>query len=528
MAEQTLAIVIRARDAASGVMRGVGRSVEATRTIVASAGTVMRGLGMGAVVANQGLELMKKGAELARAAYDVLIRSALEARDATDPGRAALERFASSALSLQRAVGDALVPVLVGVANVVRPIVEQVTAWVRQNRELIAVRVGEWVVTTATAVTDTLVPAIKIAAMAWYGVQIAVQGVKLAGEQMFAGMISGVVGVLKAWVQMERALGHKELAYSLAQAGLAANGLADEFGRSADQSSAKILEIERSMNDFASTTDSVGVKVKEVISKLLPQVTKAAGANIVGAAREAEAMMDSAVKLAQPFLTERRAEQAEFDRNMRESAAALAAANLKDIEKIAEAKKQAAEKQKQIDERNAALALARRQQGESAVAGALMGTVAAARAAIDAGKSAGDVAVSVLQNIATTLLETIAANLAKLAARSLVSNIPILGPLFGGLLGMAKGGFVPESAGVPGVDSVPALLMPGELVVPRDQARQIRSGAAGLAAGVGGGGGITINVDARSTVPDSRADLERRIRPVEAAARSVARTMGSR
>jgi hypothetical protein len=509
MAEQTLAIVIRARDAASGVMRGVGRSVEATRAIVASAGTVMRGLGEGAVVANQGLELMKKGAELARAAYDVLIRSALEARDSTDPGRAALERFATSALSLQRAVGDALMPVLVGIANVVRPIVEQVTAWVRQNRELIAVRVGEWIVTTATTITDTLIPAIKIVAMAWYGVQIAIAGIEAAGASMFAALLSGVSSILTSATRLASALGQDELATSLANASKFARGLGGEFDRSSDLAAAAVLEIERRMKDFGDTTDKVGARIKEVIGKLAPEIARAAANRIIEAKKEAEA----AAGAASPVAGEGMMDDALVMYYQRKN-------------QLAE---QAAQRERALAAQTAAARMAEEQRIQGAVGSTLMSVVGSARAAIGAANNAGEAALATLEAIGQRILDNIIGKAVLGIANALTGGLLGGGAgIFGAIFGFAKGGFVPESAGVPGVDSVPALLMPGELVVPRDQARQIRSGAAGLAAGGGGGGGITINVDARSTVPDSRADLERRIRPVEAAARSVARTMGSR
>jgi hypothetical protein len=190
---------------------------------------------------------------------------------------------------------------------------------------------------------------------------------------------------------------------------------------------------------------------------------------------------------------------------------------------------QAAQRERALAAQTAAARMAEEQRIQGAVGSTLMSVVGSARAAIGAANNAGEAALATLEAIGQRILDNIIGKAVLGIANALTGGLLGGGAgIFGAIFGFAKGGFVPESAGVPGVDSVPALLMPGELVVPRDQARQIRSGAAGLAAGGGGGGGITINVDARSTVPDSRADLERRIRPVEAAARSVARTMGSR
>lgn len=82
-------------------------------------------------------------------------------------------------------------------------------------------------------------------------------------------------------------------------------------------------------------------------------------------------------------------------------------------------------------------------------------------------------------------------------------------------IGMADGGLV--VGGSIGRDSVPAMLMPGEFVVPAAQVRQnVAAGRApddsGASGGRGGGGAVNINVSQQSFVPGTKADFNRSVR----------------
>jgi hypothetical protein len=82
-------------------------------------------------------------------------------------------------------------------------------------------------------------------------------------------------------------------------------------------------------------------------------------------------------------------------------------------------------------------------------------------------------------------------------------------------IGAADGGLV--VGGTMGRDSVPAMLMPGEYVVPAAQVRQnVAAGRApddsGASGGRGGGGAVNINVSQQSFVPGTKADFNRSVR----------------
>lgn len=535
MTERQLSIALVARDAASGVVAGVGRSLGVLSTTARAATVSMGAIGAATVVANQGLELLKKGAELARGAYELFIARALESRDATDPGRAALTQFADAASRLQIAIGNVLMPTLVGLAEAFRPLLDAAAQWLETNREIVGVQIAEWVVRAGQATLSVLVPAAQLAATVWMGVKSVFLGVEAVVNSAFGVIADGVADVTRMGAALAAATpGGGALAKTLGEVSQAATGVGREFRISSAAAQRAILDDEARMREFRGEIGAIGEDARRILASVIPAAAKSAAAGIkiardaASGAGEGEGMMDAIVREARPYLDQLRREREDVERQARMDVAETAR------EMEAAAQQWAQRRLQESRERNAAeLAaqqqlLAQQRAGEQAVAGALVGAVGAARAAINAGREAGDAAIAVLDSLANSVLNQIVNSLAKMAVKGLFSMIPGVGGFLGGFLGFARGGLVPETIGVPGQDSVPALLMPGELVVPRDQVRAARTAGAGLTAGGGGGGNITIHVDARSTVPDSRADLDRRMRPVAVAARRVERATGSR
>ena len=105
-------------------------------------------------------------------------------------------------------------------------------------------------------------------------------------------------------------------------------------------------------------------------------------------------------------------------------------------------------------------------------------------------------------------------------AASSQSGIPIVGPalaaaaaaaMFGLVRGfismgfqcMAQGGLV--QGGISNKDSVPAMLMPGEFVLTKEQTESLRSNG-------GGGLGGQVTIEMNSQIPAGRAEIKRFVR----------------
>ena len=74
-----------------------------------------------------------------------------------------------------------------------------------------------------------------------------------------------------------------------------------------------------------------------------------------------------------------------------------------------------------------------------------------------------------------------------------------------GFKGMAEGGLV--TGGVANRDSVPAMLMPGEFVLTKNQTESLRQGGGG-----GLGGPPVVNIELSSSLPPSRAEMKKYVR----------------
>ena len=133
-------------------------------------------------------------------------------------------------------------------------------------------------------------------------------------------------------------------------------------------------------------------------------------------------------------------------------------------------------------------------------------------------KAASEAAVMAAISAMEKIVMAHAAEAAAGAASS-QAGIPIVGPalaaaaaamMFGivkgfiamGFEGMAEGGLV--TGGIPNRDSVPALLMPGEVVIPK---KDVENGARN-----GGKGGTTINVQMDTKIPTNKAELNKFVR----------------
>lgn len=114
---------------------------------------------------------------------------------------------------------------------------------------------------------------------------------------------------------------------------------------------------------------------------------------------------------------------------------------------------------------------------------------------------------------AASAFENIPFPLSILAAGVAVGAVAGVFEVVRSVAGFNQGGMVPGS----GLrDSVPALLTPGEYVLPRSVVHDIQSGSrpGPLSGGSGGGGGGVVNIQISSTIPATEAQMEEQLRPV--------------
>lgn len=161
----------------SGQLSNIGKSSEKAAGSASKGVTAFQTLGKSFVFLNQGLEASKKAFRLFEQTVVSSIAKALDFRDATDPGKRAITEFGREVEVTQARLGDMFVPLLVGVAKAVTPILKAFQNWISLNRELIQSDIIKWVATLSLALTSTLGAAVNVVSGIWLGLKLTVIGV---------------------------------------------------------------------------------------------------------------------------------------------------------------------------------------------------------------------------------------------------------------------------------------------------------------------------------------------------------------
>ncbi|NDD55249.1 hypothetical protein EBZ39_15525 [bacterium] len=403
----------------------------------------------------------------------------------------------------------------------------------------------------------------KLLHTAWAGVQIALEALRGIQARVLEALASGTGTVLQGAALAARAFGRDGLTASIEGAAQEAEQSKTIFASMGAESSRKILEIDRAAKETRRTIDEGAVSISKALGQIVPNAAKLAAASIqrIGGVDWSKVLgqPDEAIKryrqiedalAARQIARENALVSQRIQLDATETTRAIRAATAREGAVLAiraQMEEEAANDGSSAEARRlAARTLAARGEivsiravaAEAAtidekianIRGALGQVTQGLGQAIVRGGDVGQVVISNLQSLAGNVIQLLIDKLAELAAASIFKGILNIftggiGGAIGGIFGFASGGIVPSTAGIPGVDSVPALLTPGERVLSVRETRALASGA--LTAG--GGGNVTINVDTRGSVlPESPADLERRVRPIEAAGRRAARATGGR
>lgn len=521
--------------------------------------------------ANQGLELAKKGLASLAMAYAATAGRAFEMRTASDPARKEIERTAKAADKAAIALGDTMMPGMAAVATALRPLIRQLTLWLKANHDIMAINLAQWMQNAARVGAQVLGAAMVAVAKAFYGVLFVVDLVKVGVNEAFGAISEGSATALEAAADLAAALGRADAAAGLRETAAAAAGLGAEFRQSSDTAGAKLQENVNELRDIERAVEKAGAAVDKALSGVavkavanLKNAVHRVGVDINALADVAMAdllnsMLDflalnAKLQLAKGFDDLSRAIRTtatEYDRlaanaeatdqlrsglaDLRREYGTAADAALKSTGSIAAASQQLAQRKSDFGEYAAAA-----QSMAQVVASGLADTVVAiASGTMDAGAALAKFVGDTIKNLGTLLVQLGTAAL----LASALSVIPIfqglVGPpgvgagvalaaiaggaaliAAGSAIGMAEGGMV-RGPGMNGTDSVLANLAPGELVVPYPEVqRNVREGRAPGDSGAprAGGGGINVHVTQQSLVPANdaqwRRTVERSVLPI--------------
>lgn len=472
-----LGFVLSAVDKASKVIGGFGRATASS----------MKVIGAGVVVANQGLNLFRKGWRLLQATIGEVLQTALEFQ--TQAVRDEVKEFSNDVQVLKARIGDALLPVVLGFKDALGPLVEGMTEWLTVNNKLVSVKVAEWALDAGRIIGNTLVEAVRFLSYGFTFTRVVVEGLKGSFNLFTTLALAGLRMLLDASASAAEALGAKGMGASLREAASAVRGVENVFGGMA-------AENENAIEEMLERQDAFNAKLDQA-KTFWNNVTLAAKDYV--ATRIANFVVGGTVALK--------------DQN----------AALKDQEKLekdlARQREEALKKQQDAIRQNAQLA----DQMGHAFGQALGDYVTGAKSAEDATRAFG---LSVLQ----TTRQVVMGYAVEAAVGALKANAG-LGP-FGWIIGAAaaaaafgvaesymskmhSGGIVRSRDGK---RDVPVMLADGEEVLAESDPRHRRNrGSAG-----GGRASVVLQVNMANVVPDSEADFDRKTnRLVDAVQRAL-------
>ena len=496
MADRKYGVLLTAKDHASKAVKGLAKSAGAASTAVKAmgkaGGAAFKVIGFGAIALNQGVELLKKF-------KDGLVATAemsMAYRRENDP---LIEQFKESKDligSLAARTGDVLVNAFSAATNALGPVIKNTRLWLVENQKMLATGIIEFLQKFAQLTVTGVAKSIMLVTKLTSGFEVAWQAVQAAVNTFFSALIEKGSAALSFLGDFARAVGADGIAGKLDGAANSARELSEIFTETADQNMSAAGDLIREQEKLEAQINKVSTAINTGIGQVASAAVAGVAEGTAGLNRSLEHTTAAEEKLA--LAAENRgAKQAEAS-----AKAAEALAKTQD-----EARSTANNFASAGDAMGGAF-VAAAASAESAQEAVAQGMKAMAASAIDS-------ALSSMQTIVTAHAAEAAAG-----AASSQAAVPIIGPALAaaaagtmfalvkglislGFQGMAGGGLV--QGGIPGRDSVPAMLMPGEYVIPKNQVDAMSGG---------GGAPQNVNVTFQSDQLPDRIKTKRWIRQV--------------
>jgi len=494
MADKKYGIILTAKDKASKAIKGVGdaagHSSKAVRALGTGGAAALRSLGFAAIAVNQAIEIVKKFKDMMVLASEM----SMQYRKENDPLIKQFKEARNLVGSLAARVGDVLVAAFSQATKALGPVIKNTRLWLVENQKMLAAGIINFLKKTAQVLTKGVSKSILFATKATLGWRLIWLKLRGTVETVFGSLLTGISEFLLYMAKIETEWGRVDLAAKFAQLGGAARGLAKTFKASAVDAENAIDPLIKQQKELEARVDRISTKFKKGIGEVaktavdgLAEGTKGLNGTLEETEKAVETVGDKTTTVA----------------NDSGNAWASAAGQVGSSMVTAFASSE-----------NAAT------QFEAAILSSITATVAAiTEAAI----------IQITSNSAV----------ASSGAAASQSMIPIVGPALAAgaaaamtLLVSAFKGDVPKPKSfnrggiVPGVgnsDTVPSLLTPGELVIPKDMTKKLlavakqspRDGQGFSNGGIvraQGGGGVVVNFNESSIMPRTPAEHDKWIK----------------
>lgn len=503
-----------------------------------------------------GMEIAEKAGKALERAFELTVGRALEFRSTADQGRQALDGFATQATKAQVAIGDALLPALQGYAEALGPVIDETTAWINENRALLADDITGFLREAATLLVDGVAVGASITTTSFAGLRIAIKGVELAWLDLKAAHY-GVQASTKEIVESTLdAVGAERKAAAAASEAFTFRSKQKKAEQEAAAIRREILKIDDDEATLQGRLAELHEKAIEIVDRGAAAAAKAARERVqhTRIVSDAQKKAEDDARKADEAELKAKAEQEKSDREYveeqeriaketedRQNAMRIATAEADEAWRLARKNQEdRAAEENELRFQGELAAFQKMQDGkakalerEKAVAAEVASTAADLTQEFIANARGADGFSGAIENLVSHIGEMLLTGGINLLFNLLTGGIAgviggggIAGAIFGAIAGHNTGGTVHAFAGggtVPGfglADTVPAILTPGEVVVSRSGVRQASRGE--MPDELGGGRsrsravGLTVIVQNRSPVPRSAQlanDVERELGP---------------
>ncbi len=215
---------------------------------------------------NSAVMLAEKAWRLLNATVGAAIVKSIESRSAFDANGRALSDLQRSTGSLQRSVGDVLVPILASFGKAFQPLIDGVRGWMDANRELVASELAGWLAKIGKLLTGVIAFAVINTARAFAGLYEVFLALKLVGDRVFEGVLQGLSQFMaEAGPVVDILMPGMSAAFRDAQRAIDDNAAA--FGRAGDAAQRSILETDAKLTALEGSVRKVEAALDQALDK---------------------------------------------------------------------------------------------------------------------------------------------------------------------------------------------------------------------------------------------------------------------
>lgn len=215
--------------------------------------------GAAVVALNEGIELARQGIAFYDATIGDAIDTALRFRKEGDESRATFEKLNRESELLKARIGDALIPVILGLREAFIQSRGSMHELIGANQQLIGSRLIDWIQAVGRGLIKGIAIPIELVAKAWIGWQLIIQQVKVFALEFvnsFRGEIAELLGQI---ADLAKFAGFDDVARKIAKvqkdlsAGIVTQEALDDAKKGLDETVGKLGEVELRLEQLKNT-----------------------------------------------------------------------------------------------------------------------------------------------------------------------------------------------------------------------------------------------------------------------------------